>query len=412
MPNRSLVSLNTNTNNELLLKNKRGDIISTIPICNIVKNCETVTTLTVNELLNTITYTNEDGVITTINLSNLVENITPPIPPFCVTNLPVVGNPGVLPSPTVTTYGCEGDTIVTTVLKAYSSEFVFTSYTINTPVNLSFICGIGAIKCEIATTVTNDCGTYTDIKLLPTILHNNEVRGYCGEYCCKATITDISVLTDQTVSTILGNTTLLKPVYYLLNVNKNVTIYGTPFALTKDMDEVSTAVSITYDAGITNGYTTLNYNGVLIDPISNNLYNTYLNTDGIGTLGTNNSAITMNVTQTLEDNVDVVCGGNSVFVTRVPVEIPAAIITPSYVSVNLFNLVVLPPHTPPIFLDFIYNRIIDGIIYDRSTGIVQIPYSTPDWANALGYFTISTVDPITDKKQILSVVVIVGQEPI
>ena len=412
--NKSLLRLSTTNNNEVVLINKKGEIISKINICDFVEDCETVTTLSYDIPTNKITYVNEAGFIISLDVCDMIETCPSTIPPFCVTNLPVIGNPSVLPSPTVATYGCEGNTTVTTVIRRCfdNDNLDCIDLVVATPFDLSFLCGLTALRVQIVTTVTNACGTYTDIQYLPITIEDGLISTYCGLGCCKAVINKINILFDnQLIYVIGGNKPALTTEYFAKSTESYITpiLYGD---IKRDLDGNATGVSIIYSTGLTSGYTAVNYGGNITYSIPNYFYDEYITTNGIDVLGTEGSNISIHVTENINDNINVACATYTLTVQEIEVTIPPTGVNPDGVVVNVYDLITLPTIATPYNLRFLHNKITDNISANFTTGVVKIPYSIPTWATAKGYFTVSTTDPASYQTKVLAIVVIKAIEPI
>lgn len=412
--NKSLLRITTTENNEVILINKKGEIVSKIDLCNIVKNCETITTLSYDIPTNKITYINEEGSIISVNVCDMIDTCPSKIPPFCVTNLPAIGSPGVLPSPTVVTYGCEGNTTVTTIIRrCFDNENTdCVDLVVATPIDLSFLCGLNALRVQVVTTVTNACGTYTDIQYLPITIEDGLIVTYCGLGCCKAVINKIVILSDSQLEYVIGGDI---PSFTTEHLAKDTGgyIYSIPYGdIMRNIDADATGVAITYSTGITSGYTAVNFGGNITYSIPNYFYDEYITTNGIDVLGTEGSNVSIHVTENINDNINAACAVYTLTVQEIEVTVPPTGVNPDGVVVNVYDLITLPTIATPYNLRFLHNKIINNVSANFTTGVVKIPYSVPVWATAKGYFIVSTTDPASFRTKVLAIVVIKAIEPI
>lgn len=407
--NKSLLRLATNENNEILLLNKKGEIVSNINICNFIENCETTTTLSFNDLTGELSYKNEDNVQNIINLCELFNicNQSHNIPPFCITNLPTPTNPTVLPSPTVLDFGCEGTTTVQTYIRTYTNPN-FSNYTdvsIATPIELSFLCNQqSTYKVEIVTVVTNSCGTYTDIVEIPLELDSGRVMRYFGVACCLAEIT--AIVTRQVVA--------LNELNGVSFTNETIISYPIIGNIWKrDVSINNINVAISYNTLYENGYTAFNYGGSIHYGLSNQVFKTYINTDGIDVITTEGSVIGVYTSQTNSQNINTACDSHVLTVQSFDVIVPPSGLNIDGVVVDLASLIVTPLNiTTPLQYNFIYNGITDNTSLHMDTGILNIPYSVPIWATAKAVFTVTTIHPTRHTPKVLAIAVLNAIEPI
>ena len=412
--NKSLLRLQTNENNEIVLVNKKGEVISRVQLCDFIINCNNASSLTLNELTGTLTYKNNYGELTVISMCDLFDICHQSnIPPFCIVNMPTKENPTILPNFDVLSFGCEGVTLTSTNIRVYNQANLSTynDILVTTPVDLSFLCGMTSVyKVELINISENSCGIHTSTKELSVITDSNHIIvEYLGVGCCTSSIIDdIRFISDDLVGDTEYNTTASAKGAYAKYINRYVT-------MTREYEPNKNVLMVSYKTKLQNGYTSINVAGEKVYNISNDIYGNctvkpsslLLNSiapypDYIG-LYVSNIKIPVN-------NAPVISNEDACNVYIVPIaHFPIIINNATPTIVNVFDLV--PQFTiTPANLNFINNSVDTAVFSNRDTGIVTISPTTivdiNDIEQTRLYFTIVKHNDIYDTEEVVVLVVL------